>query len=519
MAKQQDPEDDEEILSTFEKFVRNQGLVDWPVAFEENIDISSHFKHYSHPRQIYDYFKVNVPFPVDVTMSFSKSIEELYSKIKLHASIMSQEQSKNKNAESVFDDMNKYKMYVQRAHRIIKEQSEAVSRSLDIKDYDYPGFDVVEDTDIPGHPDALQHLDSVSEAQGFNLGFLKIWRPFFLCDLSVAVLKDTFWWFFLHRFKPNVEEESQLFDRISGAFVSLLMTVQMDLKDKLFKVYADCLAQAVYAAFYGAFPESMERLGHDFKTDLTDLISLWVSGVKPTLLSWQSWNLGWLDPVDTSGKSHGESACDLQMEFEELVSSARRLSLSSTEKQKRGSIANADSRMDRKRESHYIGAGPEFQHVRFKPCGQSPLVSRYLHLQDIPTPAGSDTRRIRRTEITNLTPSKPTYQEVLTDVEERSHRRQQEYNTFCQQTKQEIADIHRDRLIHNMELNRMKKEIFSDRMEVKIASEGIMNKWKHPPYRQRLQKGEGKERKEESEEVKNANQSSVSPENRKTAGQ
>uniref|UniRef100_A0A4W5MRI5 Uncharacterized protein n=1 Tax=Hucho hucho TaxID=62062 RepID=A0A4W5MRI5_9TELE len=159
----------------------------------------------------------------------------------------------------------------------------------------------------------------------------------------------------------------------------------MDLKDKLFKVYADCLAQAVYAAF----PESMERLGADFKTDLTDLISLWVSGVKPTLLSWQSWNLGWLDPVDTSGKSYGESACDLQMEFEELVSSARRLSLSSTEKQKRGSIAHADSRMDRKRESHYIGAGPEFQHVRFKPCGQSPLVSRYLHLQDIPTPAGS----------------------------------------------------------------------------------------------------------------------------------
>lgn len=46
----------------------------------------------------------------------------------------------------------------------------------------------------------------------------------------------------------------------------------------VFQVYADCLAQAVYAAFYGAFPESMERLGHDFKTDLTDLISLWVSG-------------------------------------------------------------------------------------------------------------------------------------------------------------------------------------------------------------------------------------------------
>lgn len=27
-----------------------------------------------------------------------------------------------------------------------------------LQDYDYPGFDAVEDTDIPGHPDALQRL-------------------------------------------------------------------------------------------------------------------------------------------------------------------------------------------------------------------------------------------------------------------------------------------------------------------------------------------------------------------------
>lgn len=42
-------------------------------------------------------------------------------------------------------------------------------------------------------------------------GFLKIWRPFFISDLSVAVLKDTFWWFFLHKFKVNLTVHDHTF--------------------------------------------------------------------------------------------------------------------------------------------------------------------------------------------------------------------------------------------------------------------------------------------------------------------
>lgn len=44
----------------------------------------------------------------------------------------------------------------------------------------------------------------------------------------------------------------------------------------MLQVYADCLAQAVYAAFWGAF--SKERFDDDFKKVLAEVISLWVSG-------------------------------------------------------------------------------------------------------------------------------------------------------------------------------------------------------------------------------------------------
>ncbi|XP_034757827.1 protein FAM227B-like [Acipenser ruthenus] len=83
--------------------------------------------------------------------------------------------------------------------------------------------------------------------------FLKIWKTFFLSEASVAVFKDGFWWYFLHKFK----------------------------------VYADCLAQAIFSAFYEAFSMSHNHFGDDFKTELTDLICLWVSGIKPLPFIWK----------------------------------------------------------------------------------------------------------------------------------------------------------------------------------------------------------------------------------------
>ncbi|XP_062328028.1 protein FAM227B-like isoform X1 [Osmerus eperlanus] len=515
----EDVEDDEELINSLKKYMQHQRLVDWPVTFEENIELSS-FISYSSSKDIYIFLKENVPFPDNINTSFSNDIEELWSKIKQHEFIMSQAQRKE---AKLLVNSNKYNEYVERARKTLNEKSKKVSRSLDIRDYDYPGFDEVEGTGIPGNPDALQHLDFVSEAQGFNPGFLKIWRPFFLSGLSVAVLRDTFWWFFLHRFKPSAEEENKLFDRIAKAFVSLFITVQRDLKDKLFMVYADCLAQAVYTAFYGAFPESMQQLNSDFKRHLADCISLWVSGVKPNLLSWQNWNLDWLSSQGT-GEIKGESTWDLQEVFDEVVSNIRKLNVATPlpssarggrmatplPSSARGSIVEE---VDvKKKESNFVGPGPEFQHVPFKLCGPSPLMLRYLHLHSIPVPPAYDTRRIQRTEISAVTPSHPTYLEVVKEVEDRSHRLHQEYKMNFKKTKRELADIQKERTLHTQEAKRFMKEVLSNPVEVKIASEGIMSKWDHPPYKQRLRKGEGAGRK--TEEDRNQDPTPSGPEDR-----
>lgn len=39
----------------------------------------------------------------------------------------------------------------------------------------------------------------------FQPGFRKFWKKLFLSEASVAVMQDTFWWFFLNRFDVSTE--------------------------------------------------------------------------------------------------------------------------------------------------------------------------------------------------------------------------------------------------------------------------------------------------------------------------
>lgn len=44
------------------------------------------------------------------------------------------------------------------------------------------------------------------------------------------------------------------------------------------KVYADCLAQSIYTAFYEAFPESIRLFQEEFKQYLCEVATTWISG-------------------------------------------------------------------------------------------------------------------------------------------------------------------------------------------------------------------------------------------------
>lgn len=44
------------------------------------------------------------------------------------------------------------------------------------------------------------------------------------------------------------------------------------------QAYPNCLSQAVYAAYYEAFPESRDKLEDGFKQELANVIHEWVTG-------------------------------------------------------------------------------------------------------------------------------------------------------------------------------------------------------------------------------------------------
>ncbi|XP_041917558.1 protein FAM227B-like isoform X1 [Alosa sapidissima] len=503
-------------IDSFEEFLRRQKLVEWPETIRKYVQLPSDY-HFNSVEEIDEYLKKMVPFPVEIATSISTLVDEVWGRVKENDAILSKSIIKPtgcRTRATPKSNNHPYPDLVAKAHKKIKEQIETVPLCPDVMDFEFPGFSNLEHTDIPGLPSTSLHLDHISEAQGFNPGFLKIWKPFFLSEHSIIVFKDTFWWFFLHRFKPSPEDESALFDSIATGFVSLLLMVFNDVKDKLFKVYADCLAQAIYAAFCGAFPQSKEHFHDDFKTELTEVTSLWVSGVKPKLLSWKNWKLQWSTPAKDAVKTKKASVCDFQADLTERIASAMRSGVvqAHTPTISRRSCAEVGSH-GRNRESHYIGPGPQFDHIYFKPWGQSPLVARYLQLHGIPSTAGSSSRKVKRTEIATVPPEKPTYQEVISETQGKISKWRWNYNQFSKQTNEAIAGIHKRRHLKFVEINRLQKQLMN-RAEIKIYSDGIMNKWHcaadSTNHRHRLKPSAGQ--KGDSDESRNAEENPKAPE-------
>ncbi|XP_062405346.1 protein FAM227B-like [Sardina pilchardus] len=476
--------DDTEVpIDSFEEFLRRQKLAEWPETIRKNVQMPLDYD-FNSVEEIEEYLKTIVPFPVEISTSISMLVDEVWGRVKKHDAILSKTISKPAGCPTRAtpkSNNHPYPDLVAKARKKIKEQIETVPLCPDVMDFEFPGFSNLEHTDIPGLPSTSLHLDHISDAQGFNPGFLKIWKPFFLSEHSIMVFKDTFWWFFLHRFKPNLEDESALFDCIATGFVSLLMMVLNDVKDKLFKVYADCLAQAIHAAFCGAFPQSKEHFHDDFKTELAEVTSLWVSGVKPKLLSWKNWKLQSSTPAKDAVKTKKASVCDFQADLTERIASALRSgpALAQTPAVSRScAAASAEAgSCGGNRESHYFGPGPQFDHIYFKPWGQSPLVARYLQLHGIPSTAGSSSRKVKRTEMATVPPEKPTYQEVISETQSRISKWRRNYNQFSKQTSEAISGIHKRRHLTFEEIDRLQTQLMNNRAEIKIYSASIVSRW------------------------------------------
>ncbi|XP_056428228.1 protein FAM227B isoform X2 [Hyla sarda] len=61
------------------------------------------------------------------------------------------------------------------------------------------------------------------------------------------------------------------------------------------EMYPDYLSQAIFTAFYRAFPQSHAQFNGEIKTEIVDRIFQWFSGIKPVPCSWEKWDLGVID--------------------------------------------------------------------------------------------------------------------------------------------------------------------------------------------------------------------------------
>ncbi|XP_069480870.1 protein FAM227B isoform X3 [Ambystoma mexicanum] len=329
----------------------------------------------------------------------------------------------------------------------------------------FPAFKQTCLTELPGGLEAPQLLNRVTKAQHFKARVSKFWKKMFLSEASVAVLQDSFWWFFLERFQPNKEDQDHLYDRIADSFFTLFWSIHHNVKDIFFKVYADCLSQAIFAVFCDAFPKSHAVFGDDFKNNLMDTIFQWVSGIRPPPFSWKTWNFTLLQsPCDDDVMADKGASLRRQLDFnlDDLIRDAKVMHKETGEaREDTKSGLNVSTENAISRESHSIGPGPDFSTVIFKLSSRSPLISHYLKMHEITNvQTGFHGQKLKRVEVCNLpTPSAPTYQDVIKEAEAFRKSLRKDYTALQDKTRKEIEEIEQQKIRVNRQFERLKNEV------------------------------------------------------------
>lgn len=342
-----------------------------------------------------------------------------------------------------------------------------------VENMSYYGFRPNELTPLPGHLESLQLLNKVTTIQNFPQPFKNVWKKAILSEASVAVFQDSFWWVFCHLFEPT-QPKDMVFSRISDSFVALFFRVPTAYRDRFFLHYPSCLAQALYAAFCEAFPDSYKIFGDPFKTVLTDTIYEWVSGIRPLPMSWERWQLGALEPP---GFQHSEEErkslipTALSFDVDDVLGIGR---ASPSDKSKARSPPYFGQNVDTQR-SHPAGSGPDFQKVQFNIFGKSPLVSHFMRVKGLVESIDLDNVKkvVGRTEIARLPDPRPTYQDLISECKRNSQLLSQQYRLVLQMSAEESKRIQRQKREVIAKINQMENELVRKHSDFKTLSEKI----------------------------------------------
>ncbi|XP_077195656.1 protein FAM227A isoform X2 [Paroedura picta] len=177
----------------------------------------------------------------------------------------------------------------------------ATEKDKPVELFQYPGYNKQELTPLPNGIELEEIVEKVICAQsrtpiGKTTWSLKMLRRFLNAPCTQAVLLDSFWWFFLHLYHPNLEVQGYLFDRIAENYSRILLGChKVSNQDNILKFFPSLLSQTVYTCFCSCFTRSWFNT-QEFKAQLCDVFCEWLGGTLHAPGAYDRWDYSQLEP-------------------------------------------------------------------------------------------------------------------------------------------------------------------------------------------------------------------------------
>ena len=498
--KDEEKESEEKILPrTADEWLVKLGYTVWPIQIEEekSLNLTPEDVGTGSLEDIMKDLAAHAPLDISVMDDVLKQIEELEQKLHKYASrILNIQVTKPTvdGEEPVSEARDKTPPLVRRYRRDEETVRETIRKAQEgevyshkeksVENTTYFGFMPNELTPLPGQLESQQLLNRITQTQKFPQPYNVVWRKTILSEASVAVFQDAFWWFFCRNFERNQSTDA-IFSRISDSFVALFFSIPPGYKDWFFEHYPNCVAQALYAAFCEAFPDSFKLFGDDFKSSLLDTVCEWVWGIKPPPLSWRNWPMQHLEPggIRESQKNVKSLQRNLSFDLDSIL--GEECPLTPSEKSKAWKSPSQLFQLEQNNgpESHPVGAGPEFKRVQFNILGQSPLVSHFLSVKGLRSADIEMVKKtVKRTEIAQLPAPSPTYRDLINNCKKNSRMMSQQYCLLLQMSAEESQRIQKQKHEVLARINQLQDELTKKHSDFMILSEKIYDVVCHSDY-------------------------------------
>ncbi|XP_008977494.2 protein FAM227A isoform X4 [Callithrix jacchus] len=277
--------------------------------------------------------------------------------------------------------------------------------------YQYSNFNSSKPSELPNGVDFCDMVGNVIRAERNHVSGKcfcsgRELEKFLSSPSLRAIWLDSFWWIFHERYQPNKELQNKLFDRIARNYALLLLHLpKSHYEEALLKRLPSLLSKAVYTSFCCCFPQSWFNT-HEFKSDICNTISLWISGTYPCPQSYDSWDYSELDPERFRREELMSQRGRLRNEREFSLFTGKRALFQKP----------AQSRKFYHPQSCAAGRSPEMTSNLFNIYGRSPLIVYFLRNYASLQQHGKDVLIVRREKTTGTPESTLMYADIIKET-------------------------------------------------------------------------------------------------------